>query len=95
MGLPRLGLIPRALLGLLSDDYPGVRLAAAEGDRRLKGAEALAPLVELAFAYQGMHAEEVAGLLRDLDRDGASARLLATLRDSGQQRRWRCGHRTY
>lgn len=74
---------------LLSDDYPGVRLAAAQALARCGGADAVARLVDLAFAYEGMHRQEIAALLRRLDRKGAARACLAVLGDGEQQRKWR------
>lgn len=74
---------------LLEDEDPGVRLAAAAAVAEQGGPGALARLVGFAFAYDGMHAREAARLLRDLDRDGASKRVLSTLADPGQKRSWR------
>jgi HEAT repeat protein len=87
--LAALGAAPESLSGLLADDYPGVRLAAAEAIAKQGDGPALSQLLDFAFAFGGMHAAEVAALLRDLDRPSATGQLLATLDDPEQRRKWR------
>lgn len=73
---------------LLSDQDPGVRLAAAEAVATRGGPETVRRLVDFAFAHEGMHGREAAVLLRRVDRAAASRRFVRTLEDAGQERYW-------
>ena len=87
--LAALGCLGEEAEARLSDGYPGVRLAAAEGLARQGGAEAVDRLIDFAFSCDGMHRQEAARLLGRLDRDGASARFLERLRDPDRRKDWR------
>ncbi len=84
-----LGELGDEVVPLLSDDYPGVRLAGAQALARRGGADAVVRLVEFAFAYDGMHRREIAALLGGLDRSKAATEILTILGDVEQQRKWR------
>lgn len=87
--LAGLGCLGDEVMVLLSDSYPGVRVAAAEGLATQGGAEAVARLVDFTFSCDGMHRQESAKLLAGLDCDKASERFLETLRDPDRRKDWR------
>lgn len=78
----------REIAALLDDPEPGVRLAAAEAVTEGGGSDALALLVDFAFAFEGTHRREAGRLLRALDAAAASARFLEALGDTARRRTW-------
>ncbi|MBT7663324.1 MAG: hypothetical protein HN608_00300, partial [Rhodospirillaceae bacterium] len=73
---------------LLNDADPAVRLCAAEAIAGTGQDNAVAPLVEFAFTYEGYHGRATARLLRDLDADRASDLFRAALDDAAKKRVW-------
>ncbi|MHA1570782.1 MAG: HEAT repeat domain-containing protein [Alphaproteobacteria bacterium] len=87
--LAALGAAPEELLDLLSEEDPGTRLAGAAAIAMQGAGAALTPLMDLAFAFEGLQVAEVASLLRDLDRETANGRLVTTLRNTEERSNWR------
>ncbi len=73
---------------LLDDPDPAVRLAAAEAVAAAGGREAVDRLVDFALAFEGYHRREVGRLLRGVDPESASIRLLEVLDDRDRLRLW-------
>lgn len=73
---------------LLDDPDPSVRLRAAEAVAGTGGAGAVRLLVDFAFSFEGCHARQTAGLLRNLDATAASAAFAKVLRDRERRRVW-------
>ncbi|MFQ5636316.1 MAG: HEAT repeat domain-containing protein, partial [Gammaproteobacteria bacterium] len=73
---------------LLDDPDPWVRLRAAEAVAGTGGAGAVRLLVDFAFSFEGCHARQTAGLLRNLDATAASAAFAKVLRDRERRRVW-------
>ena len=86
--LSRLGKAGPEIEVLLADRDPGVRLAAAGAVAGAGGAQAVGPLVDFAFAFEGYHRREAGRLLRNVDAPAASARFLDVLNDPDRLRTW-------
>ena len=85
-GLARFG---TELAEHLNDEDPEVRLAAAEAIARRGGPNALDPLVDFAFAFDGAQRHQAARLLRMVNPFAANALFIETLEDPGRRRLWR------
>jgi HEAT repeat protein len=77
------------VIGLLMDEDPGTRLAAAKALAAQGGFGIVDRLIEFAFAFDGMHRREAARLLAALNRAEATRGFLEILRDPGRKRCWR------
>ncbi len=86
--LARLGPVDDAVDALLSDTEPGVRGAAAEAIFASGRDDAVALLMDFAFAFGGAQRREAGRLLRRLDAPAANARLLAVLEDESREPVW-------
>jgi HEAT repeat protein len=86
--LARLGPVGGEVVASLRDPDPGVRLAAAQAVAQFGGADAVDPLVDYAFAFEGYHRREAGRLLRGLDAAAASRRFLETLGNPDRIRVW-------
>ena len=88
IALGNLGHGGETALGLLQDDDPGVRTAAAQVLAKTEKTEAIAPLVEFAVALDGFHCRESGRLLRRLNASAANAGLLGILTDEDRRIIW-------
>ena len=77
-----------ALVGLLKDPDPGVRLAAAQAMAATGGESATDHLVEFAMAFEGYYRRDAGRLLRNLNVERANARFLEVLADRETLRVW-------
>ncbi len=89
LAMAAIGAVDARVAALLDDASAGVRLAAARALARAGGADAVARLVDFAFAEEGMHCRDAARLLRDLDRDAAARAFLRVLDTAEKERVWR------
>jgi len=89
LSMAAIGAVDARVAALLDDGSACVRLAAARALALAGGADAVARLVDFAFAEEGMHCREAARLLRDLDRDAAARAFLRVLDAAEKERVWR------
>jgi HEAT repeat protein len=82
------GVADDRILGRLKDEYSGVRLAAASALARHRGPGVVGPLVEFAFADDGMYRRDVGRILGAFAREPAAEKLLGVLSDDGLKRHW-------
>jgi HEAT repeat protein len=76
------------ILACLKDEYSGVRLAAASALARHRGPGVVGPLVEFAFADDGMYRREAGRLLGAFAREPAAGKFLGILDDNSLKRHW-------
>jgi HEAT repeat protein len=82
------GVADDRILACLKDEYSGVRLAAAAALARHRGPEVAGPLVEFAFADDGMYRRDVGRILGAFAREPATEKLLGILADDSLKRHW-------
>jgi len=87
-GLAYLGEVDERIADLVRNEDSGVRLAASEALAAHGGDMAINGLVEFAFRNEGMYRREAGKLLRAVNGDQASEKLLALLQDEEQKRYW-------
>jgi HEAT repeat protein len=76
------------ILACMKDEYSGVRLAAASALARHRGPGVVGPLVEFAFADDGMYRREAGRLLGAFAREPAAGKFLGILADNSLKRHW-------
>jgi len=78
----------QAVADMLDEDHSDVRLAAARAIAKTAGPDALHALVKYAFAYEATHRRQAAGLMKDLDVDGACKVMINVIENEEGHRQW-------
>ncbi len=86
--LSRQGKAGKEIARLLADPDRSVRLRAAEAVASHKARNAVKPLVDFAFSFEGCHGAEAARLLKNIDPGAASSSFVDVLRDPERKRTW-------
>lgn len=87
-GLARLGHAAVNVVPLLEDPDGAVRMAAAQAVAEAGGPDAANQLIGFAYAQEGLHRLEAGKLLARVDAGAAVSKLIETLNDDEQKRRW-------
>lgn len=72
----------------LSDVYPEVRLTAARAIAKTAAPDALDVLADYAFSFEAVHCRQAASLIKALDRDAASMRMIEIIENEEQNLLW-------
>lgn len=73
---------------MLSVDHGEVRLCAARAIANTQAPDVLDTLANYAFAFEAVHRRQAAGMMKDIDADGASVRMINIIGDEKSSRLW-------